>query len=160
MQWRVFGRIDGRPHGRPLIRTLSRPLGGRDRRSSHSRPSVVRAAAAAHAARAALADTATLGSAWVGASAAVVPAHYGPDAPARQSSAHERGAIQAAPVIAWAGEGADSVVEDVWTAALAAWITGEGAERQGPHAGSDRGVRRRQHMWADIDDTLGAMRAS
>ncbi len=129
------------------------------RQRTHSRPRVARAAEAARSAQTEMSGgyRAQLGSSWAGASL-LLAVDSGARAVGRGGG--PQGAMLAASpaLLLAAARASNRTVEDVWEEALTAWMAGGSEPRHTRPAGQT--AERRYHVWREIDQTLGALRAS
>jgi hypothetical protein len=139
MRWRLAG-----------FGTFGRAGQGRGRERSHSRPRVARAVAIASDIHAETGGG--LGSARAGAGIMLTSA--GLSAPAFAWGMVPGDAAAPTPALLWAAP------RDPRAEALAAWLAGETAERAAVRRPTGREEARRRRVWSDIDETMGALRAS
>jgi len=135
--------------GLGALGTFGKAGTARGRERSHSRPRVARAVAVARDIHAEMGGG--LGSARAGVGVMLT------------------GAAMASPAFAWGvlpGDLAAPAPALLWAArdpraeALAAWLAGETAERAAVRRPAGREEMRRRRVWSDIDETMGALRAS
>jgi hypothetical protein len=130
------------------------------RQRTHSRPRVASAAEAARSAQTEMSSSggyrAQLGSSWAGANLllAVDPGARG----VGRGGGPEGAVLAASPALLLAAARASNrTVEEVWEEALTTWISGG---REPSYARpTSQSAERRYHVWREIDQTLGALRA-
>jgi hypothetical protein len=130
------------------------------RQRTHSRPRVARAAEAARSAQTEMSSTggyrAQLGSSWAGANLLLA---VDPGARGVGRGGGPQGAVLAASpaLLVAAARASNRTVEDVWEEALTTWISGGSSPSYARPA--SQSAERRYHVWREIDQTLGALRA-
>jgi hypothetical protein len=131
---------------------------GRGRKRTHSRPRVARAAEAARSAQGEMNGVfgMGLGSARAGASLMLTG---GSGAGGLSGAGRTGGVVLAASpaVLLASARVSNRTVEDVWEEALTVWTLTGNAARDVRPAGQT--FERRHHVWHEIDQTLGALRA-
>jgi hypothetical protein len=141
-------------------------LRGRGRQRVHSRPRVALAAEAARSARTEMSSgsgyRAQLGSSWAGANL-LLAVDSGARGIGRGGGPQGgQGAVLAASpaVLLAAARASNRTVEDVWEEALSTWVSGgsEPSYASYPRPAA-QSLERRYHVWREIDQTLGALRA-